>query len=153
VASDGQNFRKCTHVFYSASVVTPVSPSVENGSSISALRVATKRRPSESSIHSGSISRSFPFSFDLPSGSRPGEELPSTFSSTAVSETSPRARAFVETAQVKYALRVNWETTDGSENRATYVNFMTLLIVGSSVSILSVWRPPFCSSQIRTSTR
>lgn len=62
--------------------------------------------------------RCFPFSFDLPSGRQPGQELPPTFSTSTLVASGTRGRAFVEKAEVNYKVTAIWEPSDGFENRA-----------------------------------
>ncbi|KDQ58688.1 hypothetical protein JAAARDRAFT_176742 [Jaapia argillacea MUCL 33604] len=117
---------KLRHVFFSSSTVIPLSASSETGGSRSALNirdafVATvrrvERRPSLPSLTSTSGTRSFSFGFQLPRSSRSGEELPPTFSFSALMEGGMRNRAFAENAEVSYRVTALWEANNGSGDR------------------------------------
>ena len=65
--------------------------------------------------------RCFPFAFDMPLGRQPGQEMPPTFSSSALVATGTRGRSFAERAEVMYKVTALWEPSDGYENRALRV--------------------------------
>jgi hypothetical protein len=117
-------------VFLSSSTVIPVSAAYDSSSPRSAFRDAfattIRRQASLTSLANSSVTSSaassqrlFPFSFGLPRGARPGEEMPPTFSVTNLVETAPRGRAFVETAEVAYTVSVVWEADGSSQDMAT----------------------------------
>ncbi|EGN92882.1 hypothetical protein SERLA73DRAFT_98668 [Serpula lacrymans var. lacrymans S7.3] len=107
---------KHRHVFLSSLAVVPMSPPPDN-SPRGALReaFAVRKRPSVNNLNAAS--RSCEFSFEIPRGSRPGEDMPPTFSASTLVEHVQRKRAFVEKAEVSYRVTAVWEATDGSENR------------------------------------
>ena len=93
-------------------------PGPPRSSSRSAFREAfVKRRPSYASLNTPSSpvspargDRSYPFSFDLPRGTRSREEIPPTFSTAKnASDTSSHTYA------VEYKMLVSWEPSDSSE--------------------------------------
>lgn len=103
------------HVFLSSSVVIPMSGVNESRSS---LREAftVRRKGSSTSLRSNGSNgpRTCEFKFEIPRGSRPGEEMPPTFLVTSEVETS-RKRRFVEKSEVAYKLIATWESTDGDD--------------------------------------
>ncbi|CAL1699600.1 unnamed protein product [Somion occarium] len=114
--------RKPRHVFFTSSVVHPCG---DNGSprSTTSLRgafaasmrsVRLDRRPSLQDM-TGSRRQVFQFAFDVPPPSRPGEEMPPTFSSVVMTGTEARGRTGVERAEVEYKVVALWEGADPSE--------------------------------------
>jgi len=109
------------HTFFLTSLLLPVDAAIPRRRSNSRLREAIaasvrsrrERRPSQTSF-SGAL-RPFPFSFEVPPPSRPGEELPSTFCSIVEGLNGVRARAFVERAEIMYKLTATWESNAGDE--------------------------------------
>ncbi|KAG6816141.1 hypothetical protein H0H87_008376, partial [Tephrocybe sp. NHM501043] len=97
---------KRRHVFFSSSTIIPVSPGVDLTTPRSAFRdTFIKRRPSASSLDLNAIAvdKHFPFMFELPRSCRPGEEMPSSFTSSQDSE--PGA------IDVVYKIKVLWEAS------------------------------------------
>lgn len=128
------------HVFFSASTVIPVSPVSDSAlsfptrsSSRSALREAfaasVRRRPSFASLNSPVSpaspirgDRSYPFSFDLPRGTRSREEIPPTFSAPRNTSESRES----STCAVEYKILVSWEPSDSSDPASMEVPFLLL---------------------------
>lgn len=107
--------RKHRHVFLSSSDSITLSPIPDSRSTIrEALTV--RKRPSTSSLNSSTF-RTCEFSFELPRGSRPGEEMPSTFSSTTPARDS-RRQSNTEEFEVAYRIVAVWEASEGSGNKA-----------------------------------
>lgn len=63
-----------------------------------------------------------PFSFELPRGYQKGEDLPSSFSSQRIVESSSRANTFPDGPEISYRLTATWEVNDPSENREVCVS-------------------------------
>ncbi|KAH7923436.1 hypothetical protein BV22DRAFT_1106086 [Leucogyrophana mollusca] len=107
---------KHRHVFLSSSAIIPISPSSEPRS---ALREAfgVRKRPSATNLNAAA-SRSCEFSFEIPRGNRPGEEMPPTFSSTTIVDSDQTRRSFMEKADVTYRVTAVWESMDPSESSA-----------------------------------
>lgn len=117
-------------VFFTSTTVIPVTPAdITSPLTPAFLREAftphRRRRPSfssQKSKESGSKdagdSRYFSFAFDIPPGREPGQEMPPSFSASALVETGTRGRAFAEKAEVNYKVTAIWEPSDGFENRA-----------------------------------
>ncbi|TFK46881.1 hypothetical protein OE88DRAFT_1648360 [Heliocybe sulcata] len=112
---------KQRHAFYSSSRVVPLSGTQDTPRSALSLRDAfvasVRRRPSLPTMD-GSEMRIIPFNFELPNPSRPGEELPHTFSSSALIEGGVRERAQAENSDVSYRVVALWEAMDQSEDRS-----------------------------------
>ncbi|KAF8220933.1 hypothetical protein L208DRAFT_1331020 [Tricholoma matsutake] len=82
VAEYSGNTKRIKHVFFSSSTVLTISPGSDSEPSRYPFRHAfSRRRPSISSLESNvtATERSFSFAFDLPSGCRPWEEMPPSF--------------------------------------------------------------------------
>ncbi|KAF8556046.1 hypothetical protein OG21DRAFT_1507002 [Imleria badia] len=107
--------RKHRHVFLSSSAAIPFSPTLDSRSTIREA-LSVRKRPSTSSLKSTAC-RACEFSFELPRGSRPGEEMPSTFSSTTPTQDSQK-QSSTEELEVAYRIMVTWEASDGSGNKA-----------------------------------
>ncbi|KAA1472559.1 hypothetical protein DENSPDRAFT_778464 [Dentipellis sp. KUC8613] len=119
------------HVFYSSSInfasasetASPLSATLRGA--ISATVRRHDSRSGKSAIpRKGSLptmgsaqKRAHSFTFDIPRGERPGEEMPPTFSSSSVSEGGVRGRAYAERAEVSYKIIAIWEPQDESESR------------------------------------
>ncbi|KAF9239871.1 hypothetical protein BU15DRAFT_74404 [Melanogaster broomeanus] len=103
------------HVFLSSSAVMFISPTPPR----SAIREAfsIRKRSSTSNLNS-SACHSCEFSFEIPRGSRPGEEMPPTFSSTTLAENVYRTGSRPEKVDITYRVTAVWEASDGSENQA-----------------------------------
>lgn len=111
--------RKHRHVFLSSSATIPLSSIPDTRSTIrDALNV--RKKPSTSSLNSLSR-RSCEFSFELPRGPRPGEEMPLTFSSTTPIGDS-RRQSCVEELEIAYRITAVWEASKGSGEQAKYVD-------------------------------
>lgn len=118
VYPDNQRVRKHRHVFLSSSATIPISPVPDPRPTIREA-LSIRKRPSTSSLNSLAC-RSCEFSFELPRGSRPGEEMPPTFSSN----TPPRdlrRQSRTEELEVAYRITAVWEASDGSQPKAMYV--------------------------------
>lgn len=111
------------HFFFSSTKVIPVT-NTETASPRSVFRNGSRlrRRPSLSSVDESSNQqrsigqkRCFPFSFELPRGLRPGEELPATYLS-ASSNSSSDAQL-----DISYRLVADWEPSDQQELSSQYV--------------------------------
>lgn len=109
--------RKYRHIFLSSSAAIPISSIPDSRSTIrDALSV--RRRPSALSLNSPT-SRSCEFSFELPHGSRSGEEMPSTFSTKVdPGDMRRRSRTDTEEFEVAYRIMAVWEASDGSQPKA-----------------------------------
>lgn len=117
------------HSLYLTSVVIPVG-GLTPQRSLSSLREALtagvrpgrrERRPSLSDVKG--TPRPFPFSFDIPRATRPGEEMPPTFSSVSLGEAGPRARACVERVEISYKISAMWEPSNSEESVSYVYNF------------------------------
>jgi hypothetical protein len=115
---NGQGFtgpRK--HIFYSAQSTL----STCGGSDMprSAFREAfsamsLRRRTSASQLEESQSERVYPFAFDLPSGLRPGEELPPSFSTR-----QDQSSAFKDnTFEVTYRVMATWDPSDKKEGQS-----------------------------------
>jgi hypothetical protein len=63
----------------------------------------------------GPASRSCKFSFEIPRGSRPGEEMPPTFRVLIPGDNRRGGMSVVEKAEVSYRVTAVWEPSDMSE--------------------------------------
>lgn len=113
-STQGPIISKHRNIFLSSSVIIPISPIPDPRS---ALRV--RKRINHSNTNSPA-SRSCEFSFEIPRGSRPGEEMPPTFSSMPDAQGQGEL-FFSEKAEVSYRITAVWEPLDMSENRGVYV--------------------------------
>ncbi|KAF7977345.1 hypothetical protein HWV62_4139 [Athelia sp. TMB] len=114
---------KDRHTFFTSTTVFSVSPPAESLRTPVALRETLsthlRRRPSISS-------------FELPRGQHPGQELPKTFSASALVGSGARGRAFVESTSISYKVTALWEPSDSYENRAQLE--MPLLVLSNNHS-------------------
>jgi hypothetical protein len=116
-ASDTTPLGKHRHVFYSVTL-TPSSPSPEASTPLSAsLRDALQSIRRKASLPTMKSPRQEFFSFDVPAPTRPGEEMPPSFSLSTLAENGIRGRTSVEIAEVSYRVIALWESHDGSDNR------------------------------------
>ncbi|TFK72106.1 hypothetical protein BDN72DRAFT_379706 [Pluteus cervinus] len=113
-ASDTPSTSK--HVFFSNSTVIPVSTLDTTSRPFLREAFSTKRRPSASSLSLAprSVERSYPFSFELPRGSRSGEEMPPTFSTSKELEDA-EGKSF----EVAYKIVASWEASGNKESSTT----------------------------------
>jgi hypothetical protein len=125
-----ENPARGRHLFFSSTNVIPVGLSPDSmsprtpGFIRDAFSTHVRRRPSVSSVSSAKdgikegTPRHFSFTFDLPLGRQPGQEMPPTFSTSALVASGTRGRLFAEKAEVTYKVTALWEPSDGHENRA-----------------------------------
>ena len=130
---DDEQLGNVRHVFLSSTNVIPVGAPSELMTPRTpafirdAFSTHARRRPSVSSVHSAKDgvkegpTRCFPFTFDMPLGHQPGQEMPPTFSTSALVATGTRGRSFAEKAEITYKVTALWEPSDGHENRARQV--------------------------------
>ncbi|KZT01244.1 uncharacterized protein LAESUDRAFT_687030 [Laetiporus sulphureus 93-53] len=119
------------HVFLHSTHTIPMDGTIEARRSTSSLRESLReslrdtittsvrsrrreRRPGQSNASKGAL-RPFPFTFDVPTPTRRGEELPPTFRSVAEGLGGIRGRAFVERSEVTYKLIATWDSNTGSD--------------------------------------
>jgi hypothetical protein len=95
--------------------------------------------------------RYIPFAFDLPIGHQPGQELPPTFSNSALVASGTRGRLFAERAEVNYKVTALWEPSDGYENRARQVFNSHVLPVGI-LNNATGSKSPYCCSRTTASS-
>jgi hypothetical protein len=106
---------KHQNIFLSSSVVIPISPFPDSRSAF-----GVRKRLGHSNFNSPA-SRSCDFSFEIPRGSRPGEEMPPTFSSSMLDAKGRGGLSFVEKAETSYRVTAVWESSNMSENRGMCV--------------------------------
>lgn len=119
---------KPRHVFFTSTIMHPTgetgSPLSATASSIRDAFVASvrprlgrlDRRPSLQDLSTSQRHRqTYPFSFEVPPPSRPGEEMPPTFSSVVMMDSESRGRNSVERAEVEYKIVAHWESTTSTE--------------------------------------
>jgi hypothetical protein len=110
---------KQKHVFFSTS--TSIAISRNSRSTIrEVFKPNLQRSGSTSRVHIPSARRTYHFNFDLPRGSRPGEELPPTFSPSTLDDGVVPTRSTPST-EVLYTVSASWEPTSGSRDGAVYV--------------------------------
>ncbi|KAG2067797.1 hypothetical protein BDR04DRAFT_1026112 [Suillus decipiens] len=109
----GPKTSKYKHVFLSSSAVIPISPIPEPFSIVCDV-FGVPQLPSDSSLNSPA-SRSCKFSFEIPRGSRPGEEMPSTFCTSMPCDNRQGGLSLVEKAEVSYCVTAVWEPSEMSE--------------------------------------
>ncbi|KAI0792482.1 hypothetical protein C8Q75DRAFT_804856 [Abortiporus biennis] len=116
---------KHRHLFFTSSVSFATGETTNSPRSASSLRDAftvsrnkrkVDRRPSLPDMADTTKPRAFLFSFDIPRPTRPGEEMPPTFSSVSTTETAPRGRTAVERAEVEYKIVALWETNNSTDS-------------------------------------
>ncbi|KAG2156840.1 uncharacterized protein EDB93DRAFT_870791 [Suillus bovinus] len=109
-SAQGPKTSKYKHVFLSSSTVIPISPIPDPFSDVfEALQL-----PSDWSLD-GLASRSYEFSFEIPRGSRPGEDMPPTFCASMPCDNRRGELSVVEKAEVSYRIIAVWEPSDISE--------------------------------------
>jgi len=113
------DIRKHRHLFFTSSVSFATGESGSPRSST--LREAFTavrhrgRSASEFSMHAGPSCPAFPFDFDMPHATRPGEQIPPTFTAMSMGEVGLRGRTGVERAEVEYVVIAHWEGPDPEE--------------------------------------
>lgn len=168
----GAQFAGRKTVFFTDSTVYPVSPSSSpSGTPRSAFREITQRVRRRPSFTTGSASAFkapselrmndpsnpdsvpwyFHFHFPLPRGSRPGEFMPASFSSSRLVDTSPRDRAFIESSTISYKVTATWHATEGDPIMLVFCLAHLMHAVGLPL-MHAVWRPHSCMNQRRIST-
>jgi hypothetical protein len=116
-SSQPVNPQKRKHVFFSSSISITVSP-IETNTIF--LKKHVRRRPSLP-ILQAPTSRTYPFRFNFPRGSRPGEEIPATFPSSAAADSWKFGGAASGDVEVNYVVSASWEASDEPEDRRVYV--------------------------------
>lgn len=114
------------HAFFLATLVIPVQSDLTFARGPVLLREASSHSRKQSSISTLRGVRSsanenlprFPFSFDIPLPSQPGQKIPPTFSASALVHSGTRGRAFVERTEVAYRVTAQWEPSNGDGDRA-----------------------------------
>lgn len=118
--SHNPTVKRYRSVFLSSSATIPISSPPEHRSTIrEALTV--RKRPSQSSLNNAATCRSCEFSFDIPRGSLPDEEIPPTFSCKTRSG-NLRRQLRAEELDVAYRIRATWEPPDGPGKQVVYVD-------------------------------
>ncbi|KAG1748285.1 uncharacterized protein EDB91DRAFT_1113106 [Suillus paluster] len=110
--AQGPKISNHRHIFLSSSAIIPISP-VLDPFSVVCEAFGVKQLPNASNLNSPA-SRSCEFTFEIPRGSRPGEEMPPTFCSS--SDNGPGGLSFAEKAEVSYRMTAVWEASDMSGN-------------------------------------
>lgn len=115
------------HVFFQSTTVIPVESDITSARTPTFLRDAFsthyQKKPSISSLRSvkNSVKESlpprFPFSFEVPLGRQPGQELPPTFSASTLVRSGTRGRIFVEKTEIAYKVTALWEPNDEYDSR------------------------------------
>jgi hypothetical protein len=116
-SSQPVNPQKRKYVFFSSSTSVTVSP-VETNTMF--LNRHVRRRPSLPTLQVPT-SRTYPFRFNFPRGSRPGEEIPATFPSSAAAESWKFGNTTSGDVEVNYVVLASWEASDELEDRRVYV--------------------------------
>lgn len=111
----GPQTSKHRHIFLSSSAIIPISP-VPDPYSVVCDVFGVSQLASDSNLTSPA-SRSCEFSFEIPRGSRPGEEMPPTFCASMPSDNKRGGLSFGEKAEVSYRVTAVWEPSDTSETR------------------------------------
>ncbi|KIK92585.1 hypothetical protein PAXRUDRAFT_146998 [Paxillus rubicundulus Ve08.2h10] len=106
---------KHRHAFLSSSTVIPISATADPRSAIREV-FSVRKRPSTSNLSSRAC-RSCEFSFEIPRGSRLGEDMPPTSTSTTLVENAQGRWSYMEKAEIMYQVIAVWEASDGSENQ------------------------------------
>ncbi|KAF8843916.1 hypothetical protein BDN67DRAFT_88951 [Paxillus ammoniavirescens] len=106
---------KHRHTFLSSSTVIPISPTPDSRSAIRGA-FSVRKRPSTSNLNSPAR-RSYEFTFNIPRGSRPGEDMPPTSTSMTLIENAQGRWSYVEKVEIAYRVIAVWEASDGSENQ------------------------------------
>ena len=154
---------KPRHVFFTSTVAhltgdsgSPLShtASTIKDALVASVRPRLGRRPSLQDISASQRNRqTYPFSFEVPTPSRPGEEMPPTFSSVVTMDSDSRGRAGVERAEVEYKIVAHWESADAAEPDRRYLTTRCHCFIGPLTFELLGLKHPFFSSQIQISNR
>jgi hypothetical protein len=153
-AIDLPDCQKRKFVFYSSSISIAVAPPSENRSFSPVFHSQARRRPSLPILVTSSTRR-YPFRFELPRGSRPGEEIPPTFPSM----TTPGSQKIDGPAtdfQVAYMVTASWESSNELEDRRVYVLLICYGYHASHATLCSrnaglVWTHQFYFNLTQTS--
>jgi hypothetical protein len=113
--AQGPKTSKYKHIFLSSSAIIPISP-IPDPFSVVCDVFGVPQFPNGSSLN-GPASRSCEFSFEIPRGSRPGEEMPPTFCASMPSNNRRGWLSVVEKAEVSYRVTAVWEPSDMSNTR------------------------------------
>jgi hypothetical protein len=117
--AQGPKTSKYKHIFLSSSAIIPISP-IPDPFSVVCDVFGVPQFPNGSSLN-GPASRSCEFSFEIPRGSRPGEEMPPTFCASMPSNNRRGWLSVVEKAEVSYRVTAVWEPSDMSNTRGMCV--------------------------------
>lgn len=112
-SAQGPTTSKYKHIFLSSSAVIPISP-IPDPFSVICDVFGVPQHPNDLSLN-GPASRSCEFSFEIPRGSRPGEEMPPTFRALMPCDNRRRGISAVEKAEVSYRVTAVWEPSNVSE--------------------------------------
>ncbi|KAG1823613.1 uncharacterized protein BJ212DRAFT_1325526 [Suillus subaureus] len=112
-SAQGPKTSKYRHIFLSSSAVIPISP-IPDPFSVVCDVFGVSQLPGDSSLN-GPASRSCEFSFEIPRGSRLGEEMPPTFCASIPCDNRRGSPSIVEKAEVSYRVTAVWEPLDMSE--------------------------------------
>lgn len=119
-----EDIRKHRHLFFTSSIPfstgesgSPRSSTLRDAFTAVRHRSKGERKASmhENLPHAGPSNQAYPFSFDIPRPTRPGEEMPPTFSAMSMGEIGLRGRTGVERAEVEYLIIAQWEGPDPDE--------------------------------------
>lgn len=112
-SAQGPTTSKYKHIFLSSSAVIPISP-IPNPFSVVCDVFGVPQLPNYPSLDDPAASRSCKFSFEIPRGSRPGEEMPPTFRALIPCDNRRGGISAVEKAEVSYRVTAVWEPSDMS---------------------------------------
>ncbi|KAG2056053.1 hypothetical protein BDR06DRAFT_953499 [Suillus hirtellus] len=112
-SAQGPKASKCKHIFLSSSTVITISPFPDPFTVVSDVFWVLKL--SNHSNLNGPAPRFCEFSFQIPRGSRPGEEMPPTFCASMPCDNRRGDLSIVEKAEVSYHITAVWEPSDMSE--------------------------------------
>lgn len=112
-SAQGPKASKCKHIFLSSSTVVAISPFPDPFTVVSDVFWVLKL-PNHSNLN-GPAPRFCEFSFQIPRGSRPGEEMPPTFCASMPCDNRRGDLSIVEKAEVSYHITAVWEPSDMSE--------------------------------------
>lgn len=112
-SAQGPTTSKYKHIFLSSSAVIPISP-IPNPFSVVCDVFGVPQLPNHPSLDDPAASRSCKFSFEIPRGSRPGEEMPPTFRALIPCDNRRGGISAVEKAEVSYRVTAVWEPSDMS---------------------------------------
>ncbi|KAG1776380.1 hypothetical protein EV702DRAFT_1229883 [Suillus placidus] len=116
-SAQGPETSKYKHIFLSSSAVIPISP-IPDPFSVVCDVFGVPQLSSDSSLN-GPASRSCEFSFEIPRGSRLGEEMPPTFCASMSCDNRRGGLSVAEKAEVSYRVTAVWEPSDMSETSGT----------------------------------